>query len=57
MGFGELLSAFIPFIIPLFLFASWMVNSAPPKKPGGSKPKVEDKTKAEDKLSDGDMTG
>lgn len=54
---GELLTKAIFFIIPAFLFASWLVNTGykPPKKGGkgeGSPSKEETQTKVSDK----DMT-
>lgn len=57
---GELVAMAIPFIIPVFLLGSWLVNHKTSSGGGDAKtsPKVSDTTKpAEKKVSDKDMTG
>lgn len=56
----ELVAMAIPFIIPVFLLGSWLVNHKTPSGGGDAKTssKVSDTAKpGEKKVSDKDMTG
>lgn len=57
---SELVAAAIPFIIPVFLLGSWLVNHKTPSRGGDAKTssKATDAPKPVDKkVSDKDMTG